>query len=201
MENVRSGPACLCLLWFVKPAHCQFIQLYFGTLGLPYGRKHSVFNFIHCHVCSFRLVLLIWLPACASSLRRRGRVKKNPLQYLEFGLQILVQSLGFYLQYNVVSHLTKCCNNHKEYAAFVDILKCYGGHKGKQVLHVSEIQSSAGIFHSGNTINIYQISLKQVYWTNLWFLHKWKDESTKKTICMLLSGLICVQQEPGILFI
>ncbi len=26
-----SGPECLCLLWFVKPAHCQFTQLYFGT--------------------------------------------------------------------------------------------------------------------------------------------------------------------------
>ncbi len=28
-----SGPECLCLLWFVKPAHCQFTQLYFGTPG------------------------------------------------------------------------------------------------------------------------------------------------------------------------
>ncbi len=32
-ENVRSGPECLCLLWFVIPAHCQFTQLYFGTAG------------------------------------------------------------------------------------------------------------------------------------------------------------------------
>ncbi len=31
--SVSSGPECLCLLWFVKPAHCQFTQLYFGTPG------------------------------------------------------------------------------------------------------------------------------------------------------------------------
>ncbi len=61
--------------------------------GLPVGGKHSVFNFIHRHVCSFLLLLLIWQPVCASNQRRRGRVKKT-LQYFEFGLQYLVQPLG-----------------------------------------------------------------------------------------------------------
>ncbi len=45
--------------------------------GLPVGGKHSVFNFIHRHVRSFLLVSLIWHPAHASSLRRRGWVKKT----------------------------------------------------------------------------------------------------------------------------
>ncbi len=42
--------------------------------GLPVG---GIFNFIHRHVRSFLLVSLIWQPACASSQRRRGRVKKK----------------------------------------------------------------------------------------------------------------------------
>ncbi len=45
--------------------------------GLPVGRKHSVFNLIHRHVRSFLLVSLIWHPARASSLRRRGWWKKT----------------------------------------------------------------------------------------------------------------------------
>ncbi len=44
---------------------------------LPVGGKHSVFHVIHRHVRSFLLVSLIWQPACASSLRRRGRVRKT----------------------------------------------------------------------------------------------------------------------------
>ncbi len=38
---MRSGPECLCLLWFVKPAHCQFTQLYFGTPGCQLAEFHS----------------------------------------------------------------------------------------------------------------------------------------------------------------
>ncbi len=49
----------------------------FRHSGLPVGGKHRVFNFIHSHVGSFLLVSLIWHPACVSSQRRRGRVKKN----------------------------------------------------------------------------------------------------------------------------
>ncbi len=44
--------------------------------GLPVGRKHSAFHFIHRHVRSFLLVSLIWHPAHASSQRRRGWWKK-----------------------------------------------------------------------------------------------------------------------------
>ncbi len=62
--------------------------------GLPVGGKRSIFNFIHHHVRLSLLVSLIWHPVCASSLRRRGRVKKKRLQYFEFGLQYLVQPLG-----------------------------------------------------------------------------------------------------------
>ncbi len=61
--------------------------------GLPVGRKRCVFHFIHRHVRPFLLVSLIWQPARASSLRRRGWWKKR-LQYFEFGLQYLVQPLG-----------------------------------------------------------------------------------------------------------
>ncbi len=44
--------------------------------GVASWGKHSVFHFIHCHVRSFLLVSLIWHPAHASSLRRRGWWKK-----------------------------------------------------------------------------------------------------------------------------
>lgn len=56
--------------WFVKPAHCQFTQLYFGTKG--------VFNLIHHQVRSF--LLSSWQPEFVSGLRRRSRIKKkNPV--------------------------------------------------------------------------------------------------------------------------
>ncbi len=45
--------------------------------GLPVGGKHCIFNLIHHHVHSFLLVSLIWHPARASSLRRRGWWKKT----------------------------------------------------------------------------------------------------------------------------
>ncbi len=69
-------------------------SIVFWHPGLLFGRKHSLFHLIHHHVCSFLLVSLIWQPACESSLRRRGRVKKPPLQYFEFRLHYLVQPLG-----------------------------------------------------------------------------------------------------------
>ncbi len=37
-----TGPECLCLLWFVKPAHCQFTQLYFGTPGCQLAENTAI---------------------------------------------------------------------------------------------------------------------------------------------------------------
>ncbi len=42
-ENVRSGPECRSLFWFVKPTHCQFTQLYFGTPGCQLARNTAHF--------------------------------------------------------------------------------------------------------------------------------------------------------------
>ncbi len=84
---MRSGPECLCLLWFVK---LPVYPIVFRHPGLPVGGKHSGFNFIHRHVRSFLLVLLIWHPAC----EEEGPGEKKRLQYFEFGLQYLVQPLG-----------------------------------------------------------------------------------------------------------
>ncbi len=60
------------VLWFVKPAHCQFPQLYFGTGRVASWRKTQRISF------HFLLVLSVWQPVGASSLRRRnvGRGKK-----------------------------------------------------------------------------------------------------------------------------
>ncbi len=74
-----------CAFWpgtsvFVMVCETRPLPVYpivFRHLGLPVGGKHSAFNFIHRHVCSFLLVLLIWWRACESSLRRRGRVEKT----------------------------------------------------------------------------------------------------------------------------
>ncbi len=87
---MRSGLECL----FVMVCETRPLPVYpivFRHSGLPVAGKHSVFNLIHRHVCSFLLVSLIWHPA--SNLRRRGWWK-NRLQYFEFGLQYLVQPLG-----------------------------------------------------------------------------------------------------------
>ncbi len=88
---VPARNVCVCYgLWNPPTASLPNV---FRHPGLPVGGKHSVFHFIHHHVCSFLLVSLIWQPARASSLRRRGWWKKK-LQYFEFGLQYLVQPLG-----------------------------------------------------------------------------------------------------------
>ncbi len=47
--------------------------------GLPVGRKHSVFHFIHRHVRSFMLVSLIWQPACASEHVSEAERRDTPL--------------------------------------------------------------------------------------------------------------------------
>ncbi len=78
------------LLWkcAVRPGMSVFVMvcetlplpvypIVFRHPGLPVGVKHSVFHFIHRHVLSFLLVSLNWQPVCASSQRRRGRVKKT----------------------------------------------------------------------------------------------------------------------------
>ncbi len=42
-ENVHSGPECLYMFWFVKPAHCQFTQLYFGIPGCQLAGNTAYF--------------------------------------------------------------------------------------------------------------------------------------------------------------
>ena len=70
----RAGMSVFVLVCETRPL--PVYPIVFRHPGLPVGRKHSVFHFIHRQVCSFLLVSSIWQPACASSLRRRGRVKK-----------------------------------------------------------------------------------------------------------------------------
>ncbi len=87
----------VCVCYGCETCPLPVYPIVFQHTGLPVGGKHSVFNFIHRHMRSFLLVSLNWQPACASSLRRRGRVKKtifSNIQYFEFGLQYLVQPLG-----------------------------------------------------------------------------------------------------------
>ncbi len=68
---VPARNVCVCYgLWNPPTASV------FRHPGLPVGGKHSIFHFIHRHVRSFLLVSLIWHPARASSLRRRGWWKK-----------------------------------------------------------------------------------------------------------------------------
>ncbi len=67
----------LCLVCETRPL--PVYPIVFRHPGLPVGGKYSVFHVIHRHVRSFLLVSLIWQPACASSLRRRGQVKKKNL--------------------------------------------------------------------------------------------------------------------------
>ncbi len=62
--------------------------------GLPVGGKHSIFNLIHRHVRSFLLVSLIWHPARASCLRRRGWWKKpSPIFWIWTAILILLSIL------------------------------------------------------------------------------------------------------------
>ncbi len=71
----RPGMSVFVMVCETRPLPVYTIV--FRHPGLPVGGKHSIFNFIHRHVRSFLLVSLIWQPACASSQRRRGRVKKT----------------------------------------------------------------------------------------------------------------------------
>ncbi len=85
----RPGMSVFVMVCETRPL--PVYPIVFQHAGLPVGRKHSVFNFIHLHVVL--LVSLNWQPACVSSLRRRGWWKKR-LQYFEFGRQYLLQPLG-----------------------------------------------------------------------------------------------------------
>ncbi len=78
---VRPGMSVFVMVCETRPLPVYPIA--FRHPGLPVAGKHSVFNLIHCHVRSFLLVSLIWHPAHASNLRRRGWWKKR-LQYFEF---------------------------------------------------------------------------------------------------------------------
>ncbi len=71
---VRPGMSVFVMVCETRPL--PVYPIVFRHPGLPVGGKHSVFHFIHRHVRSFLLVSLIWHPACASSLRRRGWWKK-----------------------------------------------------------------------------------------------------------------------------
>ncbi len=71
---VRPGMSVFVMVCETRPLPVYPIVL--RHPGLPVAGKHSVFNLINCHVCSFLLVSLIWHPAHASNLRRRGWWKK-----------------------------------------------------------------------------------------------------------------------------
>ncbi len=77
---VRPGMSVFVMVCETRPL--SVYPIVFRHPGLPVGGKHSVFHFIHHHVRSFLLVSLIWHPARASSLRRRGWWKKKHLQHL-----------------------------------------------------------------------------------------------------------------------
>ncbi len=70
----RPGMSVFVMVCETRPL--PVYPIVFRHPGLPVGGKRCVFHFIHRHVRSFLLVSLIWQPVCASSLRRRGRVKK-----------------------------------------------------------------------------------------------------------------------------
>ncbi len=71
---VRPGMSVFVMVCETRPL--PVYPIVFRHPGLPVTGKHSVFNLIHCHVHSFLLVSLIWHPAHASNLRRRGWWKK-----------------------------------------------------------------------------------------------------------------------------
>ncbi len=71
----RPGMSVFVMVCETRPL--PVYPIVFRHPGLPVGGKHSAFNFIHHHVRSFLLVSLIWQPATASSLRRRGWWKKT----------------------------------------------------------------------------------------------------------------------------
>ncbi len=71
---VRPGMSVFVMVCETRPL--PVYPIVFRHPGLPVAGKHSVFNLINCHVRSFLLVSLIWHPACASNLRRRGWWKK-----------------------------------------------------------------------------------------------------------------------------
>ncbi len=82
--------------------------------GLPVGGKHSIFNLFHRHVRSFLLVSLIWHPARASSLRRRGWWKKpSPIIWIWTAIFNPNSVHGNYIQWasNIIvsSFLCKSC--------------------------------------------------------------------------------------------
>ncbi len=89
-----------CAFWpgmsvFVMVCETRPLPVYpivFRHPGLPVGGKRRAFHFIHRHVRSFLLVSLIWHPVCASSLRRRGWVKKNVSNILNLDCNTYCQS-------------------------------------------------------------------------------------------------------------
>ncbi len=90
--NVNFICAKWCSGWLINFHKSKDLKVLYVSIWLL---KHNIFNifkkqpkltyFIFClkfnlnhrHVLSFLLVSLVWQPACAPSLRMRGRVKKN----------------------------------------------------------------------------------------------------------------------------
>ncbi len=126
---VRPGMSVFVMVCETRPL--PVYPIVFRHPGLPVAGKHSVFNLIHCHVRSFLLVSLIWHPAHASNLRRRGWWK-NHHQYFEFGLQYLVQPLGVnhtYSTFKCWKYVSICTFRCWKYVSIVRFSACKNGSK------------------------------------------------------------------------
>ncbi len=90
--------------------------------GLPVGGKRRVFHFIHRHVRPFLLVSLIWQPARASSLRRRGWWKKpSPIFWIWTAIPSSTAGCQSYIQHlKLVKQLTPA-HSHKKHRCSVGL--------------------------------------------------------------------------------
>uniref|UniRef100_A0A8C1NIL8 RAS p21 protein activator 3 n=1 Tax=Cyprinus carpio TaxID=7962 RepID=A0A8C1NIL8_CYPCA len=96
-KNVRSRPGCLLLFRFVKPSHCQFTQLYFGTLGCQLA-ENSAFH----QVCSFLFLSSIWQPVCAKSEEEGPDGKKpSPIFRIWTAIPSLTTRCQSYIQFMI----------------------------------------------------------------------------------------------------
>ncbi len=116
---VRPGMSVFVMVCETRPL--PVYPIVFQHPGLPVAGKHSVFNLIHRHVRSFLLVSLIWHPAHASNLRKRGWWKKtSPIFWIwtaipsstarcQSYIQHLLSRNGFWLAVNafIINQLEK----------------------------------------------------------------------------------------------
>ncbi len=95
---VRPGMSVFVMVCETLPL--PVYPIVFRHPGLPVARKHSAFNLIHCHVRSFLLVSLIWHPAHASNLRRRGWWKKpSPIFWIWTAIPSSTAGCQSYIQH------------------------------------------------------------------------------------------------------